>query len=665
MQGISQSTGFSNEEVLLELENVLASKQFAASERFRRFLTHVVQSKLRGDVDGLKESVLGAEVFDRTSEYDPKIDSIVRVYAGRLRTRLDDYYRDQGVNSPLRISLPTGGYVPVFEPLKLPPKEPGIVSPSPVQPNAGVRRQSGRRFWILLVPLVALGIAVAGFFWSGKGGRVATTRVSYDSIAVLPFIDLTGDAEFRYFGDGLTEELISTLAHLRGLRVISRTSSFMFRGHETDIPTIAKSLNVSTILEGSVRRRGSGVRVSARLIDARSGSELWSEMFDRELKDTVLLEEDISRAIIGNLKVGPLLPAAAESTNHHVPPADAYHAYLKGRYMWSRVTPADFQKAVSQFEEAIALDPGYAPSYLALAQAYSGVATFAGVVKPRDAWPQCKAMAEKALELDPTLGEAHTTLAGAKANYDWDQVGAEAEYKRGVELAPGSSIAHQFYATFLGSLKRWPEADAQMAEARRLDPLWNLGIWGDAQLSYWEGHLSEADQRVQALIAREPDFVTSYALVAQIYFQQGRSHDAIRLLMKAPDAVRQTARWIGSVGYLYAVTGNTNEAQNCLISLQALAVHEVVSPFLAGMIYQGLGDKDRAIQLIGEALDERLLRPGWIAVDPMFDPIRSDPRFQSLIRKVGDACRVSAKLTWTTQDKASASHLESREDRKC
>jgi adenylate cyclase len=394
-------------------------------------------------------------------------------------------------------------------------------------------------------------------------------------------------------------------------------------------------LNVSAVLEGSVRRRGTGLRISARLIDARNGSELWSEMFDRELKDTVVVQEDISRAIIANLKAGPLLPAAAESTNRHVPPADAYHAYLKGRYMWSRVTPADFQKAVSQFEEAIALDPGYAPSYLALAQAYSGVATYASVVKPRDAWPQCKAMAEKALELDPTLGEAHTTLAGAKANYDWDQVGAEVEYKRGVELAPGSSIAHQFYASFLGSLKRWPEADAQMAEARRLDPLWNLGIWGDAQLYYWEGNLGEADKRVQQLIAREPDFVTAYALVAQIYFQQGRSRDAIRALEKAPDAVRQTARWVGSMGYLYAVTGNKNDAQKCLLALRDSAAHEVVSPLLAGMIYQALGDKDRAIQLITEALDQRLLRPGWIAVDPMFNPLRSDPRFQSLIGKVG------------------------------
>lgn len=486
-----------------------------------------------------------------------------------------------------------------------------------------------------MLPLAILGALIAGavLFWSGGVHRPAARTNARDSIAVLPFVDLTGKSDFQYFEDGLSEELINRLTHVPGLRVISRTSSFMFRGHETDVQTIGTKLDVGTILEGSVRQRGSGLRISAQLIDARNGSELWSATFDRDLQDTVLIQEDISRAIIANLKAGPLMPAA-EIASRHVPPIDAYDAYLRGRYLWFQVTPDGYRAAASQFEKAIELDPGYAPSYMALSQAYSGLATFA-VVKPKDAWPQCKAMALKAIQLDPTLGEAHTTLGGARANYDWDQQSAESEYKQGIELAPGSSIAHQFYATFLGSLKRWKDADAQMSEARRLDPLWNLGIWGDAQLYYWEGKLDAAERRVQELINREPGFVPSYELKAQIYFQHGNARGALAILDRAPDAVRRTPRWIGSEGYFYALAGNAGEAHKCLERLKELAKNQVVSPYLAGLIYAALGDKDRAIQLIDEALNERLLRPGWIAVDPMFQSLRSDPRFQGLIRRVG------------------------------
>jgi TolB-like protein/Tfp pilus assembly protein PilF len=581
----------------------------------------------------LKESILGPIVFDRNSEYDPKIDSIVRVYAGRLRVRLDHYYRQAGTSSALRICLPTGGYVPQFEPRRSTIAEPEIVSNGIEPVKVGVPPTAKRRRLMMLISVLSLVIAGTYTSWS-LAKRSATSNGPRDSIAVLPFIDLTGEQAFRYFEDGLTEELINSLAHVPGLRVISRTSSFMFRGQETDIRTIGAKLDVSTILEGSVRRRGSGLRISAQLIDVRNGSELWSESFDRELKDTVLIQEDISRAIITNLKAGPLTAATTDPSNRHVPSIDAYDAYLKGRYLWFRVTPRDFRAAASQFEDAIKLDPSYAPSYMALAQAYSGIATF-GAANPRDAWPKSKAMAVKAIQLDSTLGEAHTTLAGVYANYDWDQAGADAEYKRGVELAPGSSIAHQFYASFLGSQKRWSEADAQMSEARRLDPLWNLGIWGDAQLYYWEGRLDEADRRVQELIIREPNFVTSYDLKAQIHLQRGSAAGAIAIMEEAPDVVKQTPRWIGRAGYFYALAGNSRQAQDCLSRLNELAKQEVVPPYLSGLIYQALGDKNRAIQLISEALDERSLRPGWIAVDPMFNSMRSDSRFQALIRRVG------------------------------
>ncbi len=622
----------SPEEVRQELEKILASAQFATSERFRRFLTYVVERKLDGDTEGLKESILGPIVFDRSSEYDPKIDSIVRVYAGRLRVRLDHYYRQDGASSPLRISLPTGAYVPQFERRSVALAEPEIISSDdkPV-PRLGSQRTPWN--WKVLVPILTVAIAGATLYWT-EAGRHSVASGSRDSIAVLPFVDLTGEPELRYFEDGLAEELINSLAHVPGLRVISRTSSFMFRGQETDIRTIGKKLEVSTILEGSVRKRDTGIRISVELIDSRTGSQLWSASFDRGINETVLIQEDLSRAIIANLKAGPLVPAPVESQNRHVPPIGAFDAYLKGRYFFFRVTPNDFNEAAAQFKKAIELDPSYAPSYMALAQAYGGIATFA-VENPREAWPQSKAMALKAIQLDPTLGEAHTTLAGVYANYDWDQASADAEYKRGVELTPGSSIAHQFYSTFLASERRWKEADAQMSEARRLDPLWNLGMWGDAQLYYWEGKLGDADKRVQELIKREPNFASAYDLKAHISFARGSLREAIAIMEHAPAAIKATPRWIGNAGYFYALAGNATSARDCLARLTELSQREVVSPYLPGLIYEALGDKDRAIQLTSDALDQRSLRPGWIAADPMFAALRGDVRFQALIKKVG------------------------------
>ena len=454
-----------------QIERLVRSPRLIQSAQLCRFLRHIVERELAGDVGSLKESVLGTEVFDRGDRFDPRTDSVVRVEARRLRSKLEEYYSSEGAQDPVIVRLPRGGYVPVFEHPVLP------VQPSPEgipRPRAFPRRLTAG------VALVLALCAAGGLLWFRRQVR-APAKIS---IAVMPFANAGGDPETEYFADGFTDQLIDELGRTDGLRVIARNSVFAYKGQTGDVRQIARKLDADTILDGSVRRQGQHLRISAQLIDARTGYETWSETIERDWSQVLTVQQDLAASIASKLHVRRTAPRPTRYTAN----LESYDLYLRGRFHWNKRNGPGLEAAVSEFRQAINKDPNYALAWAGLADAWSML----GFIDSRslgEIRPKAGDAATRALQLDPSLAEAHVALANVRALYDWDWAGAEQSYRRALELDPGSSLAHYGLSKLLASEGR---LDAGIAEARRaheLDPLSliitelpRVGVGGAAKL---------------------------------------------------------------------------------------------------------------------------------------------------------------------------------------
>jgi TolB-like protein len=422
-----------------QLERVLASAGFSRNERLARFLQFVVEQHLKGKDDEIKESVIALEVFGRGPDHDPKQDSIVRTEAGRLRARLGEYYVGEGKNDAVVIELPKGGYAPVFRQAAVEPaisiSGPAVNSPRPglrarlekyYSRRMETRKPVARKNWYTTAGWIGL-LAVATLSgWAVfRSARKSSIPRPEKSIAVMPFLDLSQARDQEYFCDGMTEELISELAKSAGLRVVARTSVFAFKGKPQDVRQVGKQLNVATVLEGSIRKDGDHLRITAKLIDVPDGYQLWSESYDRELKDIFVVQEELSRSIAGALQVslgGP--PAAVTDTSN----LEAYNLYLLGRYHWSKRSEPELDAAARDFEAAVRLDPTYAQAYAGLADTYLQFGTWVSR-DPRQMMPKATQYAVKALELNESLAETHTSLGAIHLLYDWDVAAARREYE--------------------------------------------------------------------------------------------------------------------------------------------------------------------------------------------------------------------------------------------
>ena len=459
-----------------QLERVLASPGFSRNKRLGRFLQFIVEQHLEGKDGEIKESVIALEVFGRGPDHDPKQDSIVRTEATRLRARLGEYYLGKGKDDALVIELPKGGYAPVFRQ--------ATVEPAILKTAAGIqmetRKTSDRKnrltiaAWIGLLAVAALsGLAVF------RSTRKSSIPRPEKSIAVLPFLDLSPTKDQEYFCDGMTDELISELARIDGLRVVARTSVFAFKGKPQDVRQIGNQLNVATVLEGSIRKDGDHLRITAQLISVPDGYHLWSESYDRELKDVFAVQKELSRSIAGALQVslgGP--PAAVTDTSN----LEAYNLYLLGRYHWSKRSEPELDAAVRDFEAAVQLDPTYARAYAGLADAYVQLSRWASR-NPRETMPRARRYALRALELSESLAEAHTSLGAIHLFYDWDIAAARREYQKAIALNPGYVTAHWWYAFLLMASGQLQDARRELDQALRLDPL-SVPILVDAASLY-------------------------------------------------------------------------------------------------------------------------------------------------------------------------------------
>ena len=454
------------------------------------------------------------------------------------------------------------------------------------------------------------------------------------SLAVLPLESLSSDASQDYFADGMTDELISDLGQISALRVISRTSVMAYKGTRKPLPQIARELNVDAVVEGTVLRSGEQVRITAQLIEASADKHLWSQSYQGELRDTLALQNQVARAIADQIRINVNPQEQAALKNVKVVNPEAYESFLKGRYFWNKRTADGLKVALAYFNQAIDEDPKYAPAYSGLADTTALLGDWQyAVMTPTEALPKAKAAAIKALELDGALGEAHNSLAFCLDGFDWDFDAAGKEFRRAIELNPSYATAHHWYAWHLSLLGRHGEAIAEMRKAENLDPL-SLIINADlAELLVLAHSYDEAIQQSRKTIEMDPNFALAHNQLAQAYLQKRMNDEAVAELQKAAELSGGSPTVLANLARAYSASGKRGEAIKLLNELKKRSNSIYSHGSEIAVIYAALGDTDQAMSWLEKGYEERF-NPG-VLLRPGFDPLRSDPRFEDLVHRIG------------------------------
>jgi serine/threonine protein kinase/Tfp pilus assembly protein PilF len=453
------------------------------------------------------------------------------------------------------------------------------------------------------------------------------------SIVVLPFADMSPSRDQEYFCHGITEEIINTLTRVPGLHVISRTSAFAFQGKDLEITEIGRRLRVGTALEGSVRKAGDRVRVTAQLVDVENGYQRWSKRFDRELSDVFAIQDEIAATIAHEFRVALAAEPPWKRASLDV---SAHDAYLKGMYALNKWTERAVRQAIADFRQAIAEDAGFAPAYAALGEGYMWLYSGLGIVPAHETVAEARLAVEKALELDPTLADAHKVRALIAMNHDWDRKGAEAALRRALQLGPGSAVAHLWNAWRLVLLeRRHDDALLELGEAERLDP---LDLQVKTQIGYVHHFRHDVDRAIaqfQKVVTLEPSFAFAHYALGDAFTQKGQYDRAIAAFNRAIELAGRSVNHIGVLGYAYGRSGNIRGAKAHLEELTARAADGYVSPMWMALIYLGLGDLERLFDCLERAFEERDGSLILITAAVEFDPVREDPRFRSLLQRMG------------------------------
>lgn len=503
----------------------------------------------------------------------------------------------------------------------------------PAAPRAS--RRSRRRYGLVLAVVAAAGLAL-GAWWSARRPPPAASPLPDASVAVLPFADDSRGRVNEYFTDGLADEIIGALSRVDGLRVVARTSAFAFKGRAVGTREVGEQLGVAHVLEGSVREAGDRLRVSVRLVRARDGVPVWSERFDRRMGDVLAVQDEISRAVARELRdelVGERAPPEARPV---VDPA-AYDLYLQGRFAWFQRSPEGLRRALASFRAAVVRDPGYPLAYVGIADVYNVLGAFDyGLLPPDSAYPRARAAAERALELDPALGEAHTALANAIFNYDWNWDAAGHEFRRAVELSPGYAAAHHWYSLYLVAVGRPQESLASIRRARELDPLSPVTGTAMARHLYYTRRYDRAIAEYRRVLAADSGFVTAI-LGLGVALDQIGEHDA------AVAEYRRAVRALGGMqpvvvallGHARGAAGDRSGALEALRELEEMSRARYVPAEYRALVHVGLGENEAALRWLEEAYRNRSGAMVYLNVEPMLDPLRADPRYRELVARVG------------------------------
>ena len=652
-----------------QLGRVLASPGFVHSARMRQFLELVVENSLSGG-GPLKETVIGVRVFGRAPDYDSSVEPIVRVEARRLRQKLQQYYEREGATDPIIIHLPKGGYTPEFE-IRVEPvgqasgpvssqvvnlqgqdSGPGLPradlrepSPAPApstdlqEPSPGPvlleneRARPGGLSYIIaaLCCLVALSIWIIRDRPSRLSAGPAPASRPIASIAVLPLANLSGDPAQDYLADGMTDELIGSLAKIPSLRVISRTSAMQYKGARKALPQIARELHVDAVVEGSITQSGGQVRITAQLIEAKQDRHLWSEDYQRPIGDMLTVESEVAHSIATQVRL--TLSNSDESQlrrDTHVAPG-AWDAYLKGRYFWNKRSEEALRKSIDYFREAVDKEPGFAPAWAGLADSWLLLGE--SWLRPNtEAFAEAQTAVDEALALDDNLGEAHASRAALEADRgQWEA--AEKEFRRALELSPGYATAHQWYAEGLAAHGRTGEALKEIRRAVDLDP---LSLTVNVQVGYilfLARRYDEAITQLRAAIDLDPYFWMAHADLGHAYEQKRMYPEAIQELRKSADLTHESPGSMLWLAHAWALAGRQQDARRVRTAIEKSYEQGHIDASPMALLDIALGERDQALTRLQRACSahERVV----LSPTPVYDPLRADPRIAAVLAGCG------------------------------
>ncbi len=629
-----QVTPEQQEMIRAQLVRIMASSQFRESARMSGFLHFVVERTLVGAEDEVKETSIGIEVYGRGTSFDPQTDSIVRVEASRLRSKLRDYYLEEGKAEEWKIELPKGTYVPRFSRATRDSEAAGPLStgrPAAEEPTGRTRVKS-QSWWggigILAMGMVLLAVAA----WMGWRAWQSGTPAQQYRVAVLPFEDLSEARDLEYFCEGLAEEVIDSLSRLEGVSVLARGSSFRFRGPEVDARQVGQQLQVDKLLTGSVRRAGKTIRVSAQLVDTRTGVAMWSSRFDRSEGNQLKIQEDISHEVSEALELTmvPRRTAAGMPVS-----AEAHNLFLKGRYYYWKSTPEDEARAMRFFEQAIELSPQFAAAHAGLADTLAGLPLH-GMRAGEAEVERARSEADRALALDPHLLDGLLAKAHIARYLDYEWGEAERLYKKAVSLQPGASRAHNSYGVLLSLAGRFEEADRELREALKLDPL-SMQVQTNLTLNlYRQGRYAEALAQSEKASSIDPGYRNVYSPRAAALAELGRFDEALAALNTLRDRSGGELgdNHLALKGHIQAKKGERAQAQEVLKELDRRAAGRYVARAAIADVLLGLGENQRALDMMEEALTQREVLLAGLLVSPHSKGVAGEPRFKEIQKKI-------------------------------
>ena len=510
---------------------------------------------------------------------------------------------------------------------------PGGSSEAPTETLPTARREPlrGRSAIATLAGFVIIAIAVGGYlYWT----QPPVER--FNSIAVLPFVNESGDPEAEYLSDGMAETLMNSLSQVPGLQVKARSAVFRYKESTADEQSIGKELNVQVLLKGRVVSRGGDLVLYLELVDVGGGNRIWGEKYDRQQAEIAALQNEIARDVITNLQLKLNGTDEQRLTHSSSENPEAYRNYLKGRFYWNKRTKEGMEKGIEYFLDSIEADPQYARAFAGLADSYNFLAAFGiAAMPPQDAMPKAKAAAMRALELDDSLAEAHASLAFVKLYYDRDWSGAETEFRKAVQTNPAYAPGYQWYSHLLMTLGRKDEAIEQAKRAVEIDPL-SMPTFLNLGWQYqWAREADAAIDSMNRLLDMDPVYVQGHWNLGLALEQKGRFADAESAFRKAVELSGGAPVYVASLAHGLALAGKKAEARQTLNSLEKRAASEYIPPYWMAAGYVGLGDNEKALEFLEAAFIEHSGGLVWLAVDPRMDPLRSEPRFQELLMRVG------------------------------
>lgn len=509
----------------------------------------------------------------------------------------------------------------------------GLFIPQRSKMEGKLKKKSAMKRIVIAASLIIL-FCAAGFliyksFFAGKTESASNNQ----SIAVLPFVDMSPAKDQEYFSDGMSEELLNLLAKIQGLKVISRTSSFSFKGKNLDVRKIGESLGVENILEGSIRKSGNTIRITAQLIKVSDGTHRWSETYDREMKDVFKLQDEISKMIVDILKIRLSGTQTSQLAGSFTKNPEAYEDYLKGRYHWNTRTDEGIKKAIGYFEEAIKKDSNYAAAYSGLADTYLTLYDYE-LMSFDESTSKAKAAAQRALKINENLAEAHNSLAHINL-HEWKWESAEKGFRKAIALDPSYVLAHHWFALCLTAIGKTNEAVTQMEKARELDPL-STRINADLGMAYLSaGRFDEAIGQEQKTLELNPKSAGARWIRGMAYQQKKMYEQAIKDYRDALELSPGNSNILAALGHVYASSGNISAAHKTLDTLFVWNKKEPVSPFFFALVYAGLNDKEKALEWLQKAYEEKSGSVRYLKMEPRLQNLRNEPRYTALMKKIG------------------------------